>query len=224
VNSPNAPTISGAPSAVIGRDLLPAGRVVRILAGLLLVLAAASSTLELGGLSKQVLIQVGLAFLVTAAGYTIVTGLLGQRVLARLNPWLAAIVLVAPGTLLLFFLPLSAAVGYNLYIAVSLLVQAAIGYGGCEILGIPTLFLRRRYTVYCVFNGADVVEHRLRSRSRWAAWTLAVLSLLATMTLLALAVVVGGDAGERVLYLVFLVVGFVVSKLLARIPAVSPAA
>jgi hypothetical protein len=223
MSSTNAPT-SAAPPAVIGRDLLPAGRVVRILAGLFLLLSAASSTHALGGLSAPVLVQVGLAFLITAAAYTILAWVLGDRLLARLDPWLAAIVLVAPATLLLFFLPLSAAVGYNLYIGVSLLVQAAIRYGGCEVLGIPTLFLRRRYTVYCVFNGADVVEHRLRRGSRWAAWILTVLSLLVTLALLTLAVIVGGGAGERVLYLLFLVVGFVVGKLLARVLATSPAA
>ena len=106
--------------------------------------------------------------------------------------------LIAPSTLLLFFLPLSPTVGYNLYIGVSLLVQAAIRYGGCEVLGIPTLFLRRRYAVYCVFNATDVVE------------------LLLTMAVLAIAVTVGDGDGERVLYLLFLVVGFIVDKVRTR--------
>lgn len=207
------------PRTVIGRDLLPAGRVVRILAGLLLLLAAASATPHLGGLSGPVLGQVGLAFLITAAAYTALAWVAGDRLLARVDPWLAAIVLVAPGTLLLFFLPLTASVGFNLYIAVSLLVQALIRYGGCEILGIPTLLLRRRYTVYCVFNGADVVERSLRSRSRPAAWALALLALLVTMALLALAASFSGDNGERVLYLLFLVIGFLANRLLAMVPA-----
>lgn len=219
MSSPNAPTTNGSRSVVIGRDLLPAGRVVRILAGLLLVLAAASTVPHLGPLTAAVLGQVALAFLLTAVAYTILAWVLGQRLLARVDPWLAAITLVAPATLLLFFLPLSATVGYNLYIGVSLVVQAAIRYGGCEILGIPTLFLRRRYTVYCVFNAADVVERRLRGQARWAAWTLALLTLLVTMAILALAVIVGGDNGERVLYLLFLVVGFAVNRLLAAVTA-----
>lgn len=224
MSSSNAPTTGGSRSVVIGRDLLPAGRVVRILAGLLLVLAAVSTIPHLGAPSAVRLGQVALAVLVTAVAYTVLAGLLGERLLARLDPWLAAITLVAPATLLLFFLPLSATVGYNLYIGISLLVQAAIRYGGCEILGIPTLLLRRRYTVYCVFNAADVVERRLRSRARWAAWTLALLTLLVTMTILTLAVIVGGDDGERVLYLLFLVVGFVVNRLVAAVTASGPAA
>jgi hypothetical protein len=215
VSSHDAPTTGGLRSVVIGRDLLPAGRVVRILAGLLLVLAALSAVPRLGGLTQALLGEIALAFVVTTAAYTILAWVLGDRLLARVDPWLAAITLVAPATLLLFFLPLSATVGYNLYIGVSLLVQAAIRYGGCEILGIPTLFLRRRYTVYCVFNAADVVERRWRGRARWAAWTLALLTLLVTMALLALAVIAGGDNGERVLYLLFLVVGFGVNRLLA---------
>jgi len=209
---------------VIGRDLLPAGRVVRLLAGVLLVLAAASAVPHLGAPSAALLGQVALAFLLTAVAYTTLAWVLGERLLARVDPWLAAIALVAPATLLLFFLPLSATVGYNLYIGVSLLVQAAIRYGGCEILGIPTLLLRRRYTVYCVFNAADLVERRLRGRARWAAWTLALLALLVTMALLTLAVIIGGDDGERVLYLLFLVVGFAVNRLLGAVSAARPAA
>ena len=222
--SSNPPTTGGVRSMVIGRDLLPAGRVVRLLAGVLLVLAAASAVPHLGAPSAALLGQVALAFLLTAVAYTTLAWVLGERLLARVDPWLAAIALVAPATLLLFFLPLSATVGYNLYIGVSLLVQAAIRYGGCEILGIPTLLLRRRYTVYCVFNAADLVERRLRGRARWAAWTLALLALLVTMALLTLAVIVGGDDGERVLYLLFLVVGFAVNWLLGAVSAARPAA
>ena len=224
MSSPGASTTDGSRAVVIGRDLLPAGRVVRILAGLLLVLAAASTVPHLGAFTPALAGQVALAFLLTAVAYTTLTWLLGERLLARVDPWLAAIALVAPATLLLFFLPLSATVGYNLYIGVSLMVQAAIRYGGCEILGIPTLLLRRRYTVYCVFNAADVVERRLRSRARWAAWTLALLTLVVTMALLTLAVIVGGDDGERVLYLLFLVIGFAVNRLLAAVTASGGAA
>jgi hypothetical protein len=224
VSSSNPSATNGVRSVVIGRDLLPAGRVVRILAGLLLVLAAVSTVPHLGALTTVVLGQVALAFLLTAVAYTILAGVLGDRLLARVDPWLAAIVLVAPATVLLFFLPLSATVGYNLYVGISLLVQAAIRYGGCEILGIPTLLLRRRYTVYCVFNASDLVERRWRGRARWAAWTLALLTLLVTMALLALAVIAGGDGGERVLYLLFLVVGFAVNRVLAAVSASGSAA
>jgi hypothetical protein len=200
----------------IGRDLLPAGRVVRILAGLLLVASAVASAPHAGPLSAVLLGQVALAFLVTAAAYTVAAWALGERLLTCVDPWLAAIVLIAPSTAILFFLPLSATIGYNLYIGVSLVVQAAIRYGGCEVLGIPTLFLRRRYAVYCVFNATDLVERALQDRPGWLKWTLALLVFVVTMVVLALAVTLGDSNGERALYLLFLVVGFLVGKVLSR--------
>jgi hypothetical protein len=165
-----------------------------------------------GPISAPVLGQIALTLALTAAAYTVVVWALGDRLLARVDPWLAAIVLIGPSTLLLFFLPLQATVGFNLYIGISLLVQAVIRYGGCEILGLPTLFLRRRYAVYCVFNATDLVERRLQGRPRWVTWSLALVVFVITMVLLTLAVSVGDANVERVLYLLFLVVGFVVDR------------
>jgi hypothetical protein len=61
----------------------------------------------------------------------------------------------------LFLFPEQLSTGYDAFLGISMLVQAAILYGGCEIMCTPTLFLRRRYTVYCARNGGDVVEHWL---------------------------------------------------------------
>jgi len=97
-------------------------------------------------------------------------------------------------------------------------VEAAIGYGGCEIAGIPTLVLRRRYTLYCLFNSADLAERALRDRSRWVAGVLGVVTFALTIgvyewvtfTISHRAVVLS----SWVIYLVFLLAGFATNTVL----------
>jgi hypothetical protein len=110
------------------------------------------------------------------------------------------------------------AVGASLYIGVSLLVEALIGYGGCEIAGIPTLVLRRRYTLYCLFNSADLAERALRDRSRWVAGVLGVVAFVltigvyewVTLTISHRVVVLS----SWLIYLMFLLAGFATNRAL----------
>ena len=217
-------TPSAVPTFVIGRDIGRAGRLVRVLAGLLNLLAALSILSLMRPVTGADLAAVAVAALATAAAYTVVIAIVGDRLLARLDPWLAALVVVAPLAVLfvLPFVPDAVTVGAFLYVAVSQFVQAAIGYGGCEIVGIPTLVLRRRYTVYCALNGADVVEQRLRGRPRWMGWLLALLAFAVTMALGFAAETIGKAAGFFGAYIVFLVIGFIASRIAvsgSRIPA-----
>src|SRR2546421_5312655 len=48
--------------------------------------------------------------------------------------------------------------GVALYVAGSLLLAAAMAYGGCEVAAIPALIFRRRLVVYCPFNAVDAAE------------------------------------------------------------------
>ncbi len=201
---------------VIGRDVGPAGRLVRVLAGLLNLAGAVSIASLMGPLSPILLGQAALAFVLIAVAYTGLVGLVGPRFLDRIDPWVSAILMVAPLAVLfaLPFVPDPVTVGAFLYVGISQFVQAAIGYGGCEIVGIPTLLLRRRYTVYCALNGADVVERRLRGRPRWVAWSWAVAAFVVTTALGGLAQLIGGATGFFAAYLAFLVIGLVVSRII----------
>jgi hypothetical protein len=205
------------PTFLIGRDLGPAGRLVRILAGLLNLAAAVGIARLMGPITVWSLGQVLVALIGTALAYTIAIGALGPRVLGRIDPWLAAIAVVLPLAVLfaLPFVPDPVLAGAFLYIAISQLIQAVIGYGGCEIVGIPTLVLRRRYTIYCVLNAADVVERWLERRPRWVAWTLALAAFAVTAALGGMAQLIGKAVGFFAAYLAFLVVGFVVGRILA---------
>lgn len=101
----------------------------------------------------------------TLAVYTALVWLLGDRLLARLNPWSRAALLLVPvvaATMLAVARlgPTPLLVGELWYVGASLLAVAAVGYSGCEVAGIPMLVLRRRYPVYCALNALDAVEPR----------------------------------------------------------------
>lgn len=153
----------------------------------------------------------------TALVYTIVVAALGERLLARANPWLVAVGMVIPLAILstVPVVPAQVVVGAELYVGLAMLVQAVIGYGGCEIVGVPTLLLRRRYTVYCVLNGADVVEAWLQERPRWMAWAAVLLSLVLTMAVIAATEAIGKATGFWVAYLLFLLAGFAIGRIVS---------
>jgi hypothetical protein len=204
----------------VGRDLLPGGRAVRLLAGLLFMASVADGLLmeSAGPLSWRTVGLVVFVFALAAAGYTALVAVLGKRVLVRIDPWLGAIVLYAPlaAILSLPFVPGWADVGASLYIGVSLVAEAVIGYGGCEIAGIPALVLRRRYTIYCLFNSADLAERALLGRSRWVAGLLGVVTFVLTIGVyewvaftISHRVVV---LSSWVIYLIFLLAGFATNR------------
>jgi hypothetical protein len=202
----------------VGRDLLPAGRSLRAVAGILFLAAAISTASNLGQVSASLLAQLALTVLLCAAAYTALVWILGDRFLARVDPWLGALALILPLAVVgvLPSVPRPVVVGADFYVAVSLVVQAAIGYGGCEIGGIPTLVLRRRYTVYCAFNGVDLVEQWLRTRSRWVAWGLALAAFVVIVVLMGLTLSIGSGLAFWIAYLAFLAIGLVTNRLVIR--------
>ena len=197
------------PRSRVGRDLLPVGRSIRIVAGLALLVAAALSSLQFRG-SPLVLGGIAAVFVICVVGYTLVVWLLGERFFRCGDPWLLAILLVAPA-LVLFLFPEQLSIGYDAFLGISMVVQATIAYGGCEVMGIPTLLVRRRYTVYCAMNGGDVVEHWLVRQPAAVRWMLSLLAFVGVIVLMGLASATG-PKGLMIGYLLFLIVGFAVSR------------
>lgn len=172
---------------VLGRDATTYGRIARALAGAWLVLAGIAETArgdpdQWLGLGEVV--QLLAATAAASLLYTAVTLAIGDRVLPRLNPWTATALLLIP---VIALYGLSAAVdvpppllgGMFVYVGLSLLLIAATGYGGCEIIGLPAVVLRRRYTVYCAMNTIDAAERpftRSRTTARLAAGVPAVVA------------------------------------------------
>lgn len=154
---------------VLGRDLGLVGRILRVLTGGWLILYAISLA-HRGGYSIGETVQIAGYTLAVTAFYTVLTYILGRRLLDTLNPWTGAALLLSPLVIVggldqLLTLPSSLLAGLLIYAGLSLLLMAIIGYGGCEIIGIPVALLRRRYTVYCALNTIDAAEGAL-SHSR----------------------------------------------------------
>ena len=195
----------------VGRDLLPVGRSIRVVAGLALLVATVFSALQFSG-SPGLLGGIATVFIVCVVGYTLLVWLLGERLFRGGDPWLLAILVVAPA-LILFLFPAQLAIGYDAFLGISMVAQAVAGYGGCEIIGIPTLFVRRRYTVYCAMNGGDFVEHWLVKQPAPVRWSLSVLAFAGVIVLMGGASATG-PKGLLVGYLVFLVLGLTVSRVI----------
>lgn len=197
--------------ARVGRDLLPVGRSSRVVAGLALLAATVLSGLQFSG-SPGLLGGIAAVFVVCVVGYTLLVWLLGERLFRGSDPWLLAILVVAPA-LILFLFPAQLAIGFDAFLGISMVAQAVAGYGGCEIIGIPTLFVRRRYTVYCAMNGGDFVEHWLVKQPAPVRWSLSVLAFAGVIVLMGGASATG-PKGLLVGYLVFLVLGLIVSRVM----------
>lgn len=71
---------------------------------------------------------------------------LGERFLARVNPWVSTVILYGPILVLPYIraVPLALRFAKTVYITLSLDVVIFFRYGGCEVVGLPSLILRRR--------------------------------------------------------------------------------
>lgn len=106
-----------------------------------------------------------LRVLAALAGTTVFYGivhLVVERYGAHLNRWFGALLAVTPVVLVF---ALGGSVGRAVavaYVGVSLLLQAVRGDGGCEVLAIPAIVLRRRTHLICLlFSPIDWVEKHL---------------------------------------------------------------
>lgn len=87
-----------------------------------------------------------LAFFVGILGvYTVVYLFLAPRVLPRLNPWVSTILFYGPVLVLPYVdaLPGTFRVALSIYVTVSIVVVVFVRYGGCEVVGIPSLIIGR---------------------------------------------------------------------------------
>ncbi len=104
--------------------------------------------------------KVGLSLAAIVAIYFVVFYAIGELVLSRMNPWTGTLVFLGTPTLLfvLGVLPPATQVAMGLYISASLMLTFFMRYGGCEVVALPSVLLKRRYTMYCPYNAVDAVE------------------------------------------------------------------
>jgi len=104
--------------------------------------------------------------------YILYTILMGNRVLTKVNPWIGALVMDWP--LLVIWIvvlghlpdiPPPVILAVFLYFGTSLIISGVVKYGGCEVVTIPGLILRRRYDVACImFSPIDWLEDKIAKK------------------------------------------------------------
>ena len=178
------------PGFTIGYDLGTVGSWVRILIGVIASLALL--VIDLSDVDSGFLVETALWLLGILAAYTLVYVSLSRRVLGKLNPWVSTVIFYGPVLVLPYVdgLPSTFRVALSIYVTLSIAVVVFIRYGGCEVVGIPSLIVRRRHVVYCPWNTVDLVDKAIED-SRWSAGLQAPTFKILAVALI-VAVVTGG--------------------------------
>lgn len=157
----------------LGLDVGLFGRWSRLLWGVALLLPLAISAVQDLQGSVTSLSFYGLAgiyFLGIVTAYVSVYWALGERFFARANPWINTVVFVGPAFVMAWWelsvqqltglaLPSSLPLAMSAYIGISFILQWKIRYGGCEVVALPIILSKRRYTTYCIpLVALDAVE------------------------------------------------------------------
>ncbi len=137
----------------------PVGRVVRLLMGGLLTIQVPAS--HLIGASPVLTLQVAAAVFGLFVFYTLVH-LLISKFVPTINPWVGAVLAVAPVVLVFLMGGLPVRHGVVLFLGVSLLFTGIRGDGGCEVMTLPGMILGKRTHLVCiVLSPLDWVEEKL---------------------------------------------------------------
>lgn len=149
----------------LGRETGPLGRWLRLIVGMFL-LGFLIWDMVMDAPPSGFYGATALHFVAIAGVYLVVHHLLGEVLFARVNPWINAILVVGPPVVVLVvgLGPDALHLALGLYVAVSLVASSLASYGGCEMVGIPSLVLRRRYTVYCPMNAVEMVDNAIAER------------------------------------------------------------
>ncbi len=158
----------------LGLDVGVFGRWSRLAWGVLLLIPIAyavvtSDLLDSGAFySQAVLYLVGIT-----VAYVLVYWAFGERFFASAKPWVNTAIFVGPAFTVGWWpilvapatgveLPEALVLAMGVYIGVSFILQWRIGYGGCEVVSIPIILLRRRYVTYCIpLVALDAVEKKI---------------------------------------------------------------
>ncbi len=137
----------------------PVGRMVRLLMGGLLTIHVPAS--HLMSASPSLTVQVAGVVFGLIGFYTLVHVLISKFV-PTINPWVGALLAVAPVFLVFLMGGPPVRHGVVLFLGVSLLFTGIRGDGGCEVMTLPGMLLGKRTHLVCiVLSPLDWVEARL---------------------------------------------------------------
>lgn len=163
----NQTTAAASQFGAIGLDLGLFGRIARLLLGTAMV-APIFYHLATSNPPAMFLAELALYFVLSLMAYTIAFYALRGPILSRMNPWVRTAIILTPVLVVLVFDlgPPAFLTGINYYVGVSLIIASLMGYGGCEVVAIPSLLFGRRYIIYCPYNVIDVVEKAVSTGTR----------------------------------------------------------
>jgi len=174
--TPAAPSLRDATGALLNdqREIGPIGTTSRIVGGLIAI--ALPIALEgigwwdiAAALVALPLLATAAAALITAAYARLAPKALASRHAICSGPacWLIAI-MVGIAFALAVLTPVNGEVAFWVWIGASMLLAAARGYGGCEVLAIPNLITGRRDQIGCIlYTPIDRAEARRKTSRAW---------------------------------------------------------
>ena len=145
-------------------ESMPLTRVLRVLLGLFMIAAITPPLLSASWAGRM---RVAAVFAALVVAYTLVHyGV--SRYFSWLHPWLGAVIAVTPAFIVFLFGGVYAA-GVIAFIGLSLILIAALGHPGCEVLALPALILGRRTHLACIlFSPLDWIEGKVMALFRGA--------------------------------------------------------
>lgn len=160
---------------VIGCGIGPVGRWFRLFLGVYTLIFLVLNRFYLHPVALQVLP----AFVLSVAGYLLlivalhfgVFALWGESVASKLNPWARTAAYIGIFPIVFAFLrilPPALQEAMGLYWGISLILLFLMRYGGCELIALPALVLKRRFAVYCPFNAIDAIERAVTPDKSWS--------------------------------------------------------
>lgn len=184
-------SINSSKYGVLGLDVGNVGRWVRFFVGILYLIPIIYSFLTdpeaLSILTETIKISSNVtSFYVMLLGYFIIIVLLyivvywafGGLIFAKNNVWINTLIFVGPpifvlywniifGWFLPFQIPLPLVAATTIYVALSLILEWRLKYGGCEVVSLPIVLFNKRYKTYCIpIVAVDVVEKKLTERNK----------------------------------------------------------
>jgi hypothetical protein len=175
---------------IIGRGIGPVGRWVRLLLGIDFLVFLVVNPLYLHPVARGALpafaASVAAYVLVIVVAYVVVFALFGGSILSKLNPWAGTGIFLGIPTVLalLGVLPQTVQVAFGLYIGVGLVLLFFMRYGGCEVVALPSLILKRRVTLYCPLNAIDAIERAVtpdKNRTEHRLLTMLSMAIVTTV-------------------------------------------
>ncbi len=145
-------------------ESMPLSRLLRLVLGLFMLATITPALLAASWTGR---LRVAAVFAVLIVVYTAVHYVV-SRYFGWLHPWVGSVIAVTPA-FLVFLLGDVFMVGVIAFIGASLILIAALGHPGCEVLAFPALILGRRTHLACIlFSPLDWVEGKVLALFRSA--------------------------------------------------------